>query len=116
MFDSRFYQDSYDLYRPTISTTAGGRQSVDAPGTATAANQSCHYSPKPGRTNFGERGVELVYDAAIHIPNGRDLRPTKVGEQPDYVKVGARWFTVLICWDAAGRGLHQTALLEERRP
>lgn len=115
MFDARFYSDSYDLYRLTVSTSNGGVQTLVEPGTATATAQSCHYNPRPGRFVATERGIELAYDATILVPPDRDLRPTKVGEQADRIKISSRSYTVLIVWDAAGRGFYKRAFLEEVR-
>ena len=115
MFDSRFFSNTYDLYRPTITTADTGAQTVTEPSSATSSSNPCHYVPKPGVWRMGEAGPDLEYDARILIPADQTLRPEKRGQQPDHVLIDSRSFVVMICWDAANQGLYKHVLLKERR-
>ena len=112
--DIRKFTDSYDLYRPTLSTTWDGRQQLAEPDAATASAQPCLFFPKPGQMQMGETGPMLDYDAYMLVPPDADLEPDAQGSQPDHVTIGGQTFTVLVVWDVAGRGGFQKALMKER--
>lgn len=114
MFDDRFFSDTYDLYRPTITTADSGAQTVVEPGTATSTGNRCKYFPAPGSWSMGAAGPDLEYDAIVLMPYAQTLKPEKLGEQPDHVKISSRMFVVMICFDAGGQGLYKQVLLKER--
>jgi len=113
--DARFFSDSYDLYRPTVTTGDSGEQTVADPDAATASDQPCRYFPTPGQVTPGETGLTLEYDAVILYPSAQTLRPEKFGQQPDHVEIDGRKFAVLIAWALAGQSYANKALLKERR-
>lgn len=116
MFDERFFTDTYDLYRPTVTTADSGAQSIVEPDLATARGRKCRYLPAPGGWRMGQGGPDVDYDAAMLIPASDSLRPEQKGDQPDYVEIDGRRFVVMVCWDAANLGLYRNVLLKERRP
>ena len=70
---------------------------------------------KNGATNDKE-GVEVAYDAMMHVPADATLYPTQKGEMPDVIKLtlhGARevalYFKVLLV--VSNRGETKTAYL-----
>ena len=114
-FDSRWYTDSYDLYRPTLATSDSGVQTITEPGTPTSADQPCRFfDGKPPAFVARDIGVEQDFDAVLLIPASQTLRPEAKGNQPDYVEADSRRFAVMACWDVAGRGMYKVALLQER--
>lgn len=115
MIDERRYTDSYDLYRPTVVTSASRSQTVTVPDTPTASAQSCLFFPKPGVLRPTPSGAELPYDARLHVPADRDILPAKQGDTADVVVVGAQTFTVLVAYAAAGRGQYKIVALKEQR-
>ena len=114
MFDDRFYSETYDLYRPTLSVSASRVQTIVTPGTATESGQKCHFVPKPGRFTVEAQGLAIDYDARMLIPNSQSLRPSAKGEQPDHVVIGSQTFVVLMCWQASGQSYCKVVLLQEK--
>ena len=124
MFDERFFADKYDLYRPTISTSAGGVQSVTEPNNATLSGKPCKFFSRVGATQpvgVAQRGYgpDFEFDAVMLTPIDADIRPAKKGEQPDHValilqgETVAQTFVVI----AVARNLnrYQRIYLLERR-
>jgi len=116
MYDSRMFSDSYDLYRPTITTSDTGEQTVTEPGTATSAGLRCLFRPKGAQvTGITEIGMDGDYDALLLVPATQTIYPDGKNTQPDHVKVGERYFVVQKVWNAANQGLFKIVLLTERR-
>ncbi len=113
--EDRFYTDQYDLYRPTVATSSSREQSLTVPDTATTESLRCLYFPTPGRFQQRATGIDLEYDAVLLVPDSHDLRPSKLGEQPDQIEIDSRRYDVLICWPMAGKTLGKKALLKETR-
>lgn len=114
MFDSRFFADTYDLYRPTVTTAATGEQSISEPATPTASAQPCHYVPHPSAWRPMPAGLDLEYDAVMFVPAAYVLRPAQRGQQPDVVEISGRRYVVMACWNAGGAGLYNRVPLKER--
>ena len=115
MFDSRWFTDTYDLYRPTITTADTGAQTFTEPDTATESDQPCRLFPGRNLVAFGATGPDVDYDAVLLVPAGADLRPEQKGQQPDHVEIDSRRYVVQAVWDAGGQGLYKKVLLSERR-
>ena len=116
MYDARYFSDTFDLYRPTVSTSDSHRQQVTEPGTATSTGNRCRYVPTPGTWRMGETGPDLAYDAKLLCPAGTDLQPHKRGDQPDTVEVDGRRYVVTIYFEPHAADLYGVALLDEQRP
>ena len=115
MFDSRFFSDAYDLYRPTVVTSDSGEQTISNPATATATAQPCRWFPTPGRLRVTDTGIDMDYDAVLLYPNAQTLRPEQHGQQPDHVKVSGREYVILAAWPMAGATHGKKALLREKK-
>jgi hypothetical protein len=115
MFHPGFFKDVFHTYRPTLVTTEDGVQYFTNPAEPTSSYQGGRFFPKPGRFFLGARGVEQSFDATLLVPASYDLRPAQRQQQPDHVKIGDRWYVVLVVWDAANLGHYKKVLLEEKR-
>ncbi|HUU34525.1 MAG TPA: hypothetical protein VMW48_10700, partial [Vicinamibacterales bacterium] len=116
MYDARYYSDTFDLYRPTVSTSASHRQQVTEPVTATSTGNRCRYVGTPGTwrmgaVHFGETGPDLAYDAKLLCPAGTDLLPIKRGDQPDVVEIDSRRFVVTLYFEPHAADMYGVALL-----
>lgn len=114
MFDARFYSDTYDLYRPTITTGASGNQTWAEPESATSEGNACKFfdGALPGFM-VDNLGIDQDYDATMLIPATQTLLPAKRGDQPDHVHTDSRKWVVLAVYDAAGQNLYKLVLLRE---
>jgi len=115
MPDDRMFTGTYDLYRPTVSTSASGDQSVALPNTPTAARERCLFFPSPAAFSQGPVGVDIDFDAVMLVPSANNIRPSDKDEQPDHVRIGCEEFVVKIVWNASGRGQFKRVLLERVR-
>ena len=115
MPDIRAFTDIYDLYRPTVSISTSGDQSIALPESATLTAQPCMFFPSPAAFGQGGIGLEIDFDAVMLVPASNDIRPTDRDEQPDHVKIGGEEFVVKIAWNAAGQERFQRVLLERVR-
>ncbi len=115
MYDARYFDATYDLYRPTVSTSESGVQSRAVPTTATASARPCRFFPTPGRMSRDARGLDMDFDAVLLAPAGADLRPAQQSQQPDVVHINSRRYTVLAVWPLAGAARGVKALLVETR-
>ncbi len=116
MFTPGRFNATYDLYRPTLSTTTGGVQTFAEPATPTASAQGCLFFPTPGIVQGGDAGMDLPYDATMYVPSSAAILPQHKGDQPDHVHVGSKKYLVLLAHDAAGRSMFYVVRLREIRP
>ena len=87
MFDAGFFPDRFDLYRPTITTSATGEKSRTFPGTPTNSSVACLFSPNAGRFMQRMEGIELNFDAELRCQVSVDIRAEKRGQKPDKIVV-----------------------------
>ncbi len=114
MFDDAYFDDVYDLFRPTESVSASGVASAAEPGTATSTAQPCKLIRKPGHFGANPAGADYDYHATLLTPASAGLRPEKRGELADVVLIDGESFTVVASWDAAAAGLYNRARLKEQ--
>jgi len=115
MPDDRMFTGTYDLYRPTVSTSTSGDQSIALPESATYSDQKCLFFPSPAAFSQGAVGVDIDFDASMLVPFANDIRPSDRNEQPDHAKIGGEEYVVKIVWDASGQGQFKRVLLERIR-
>jgi len=115
MPDDRMFTGTYDLYRPTVSTSTSGDQSIALPETATATGERCLFFPSPAAFSQGAIGLDIDFDAVMLVPSANSIRPSDRNEQPDHVKIGSEEYVVKIVWDASGQGQFKRVLLERIR-
>ena len=117
MFDERAYTDRYDLYRPTVATSASHTQTLTLPGSVTESSKPCLLFPKSSAGKWVSNiGADVDFDAVLLYPYSQTLKPAQSGQQPDYVVISSRTYLVVMAWPAAGRTYYNRALLKERRP
>jgi len=115
MFDTRRFTDSYDLYQPSVTTSASGSQTITQ-GAATLTNQPCLFYPRGTQpVSIGNIGPDADFDALLLVPHAASIQPGGKGEQPYHVTTGGKGYLVTRVWNASNRGLFKVVLLTERR-
>lgn len=116
MFDERMFSQTYDLYRPAVSSDSAHEQTVERPSTPTQTGLPCLFFPRtaqPFRTT--PAGIEFDHDAVMLVPMSASLRPEDRGQQPDYVRYGDDFYVVREVHDAGARGIYKVVLLSRSR-
>ena len=118
MYDTRQDPDRFDLYRPTVSTSATGERARTYPDTPTLSAQACLFSHGRGSFAVHEQGLSIDHDAEMRLPAGVDLRADERGEEPDKVVItrhaGASVaMNFVVVWVRNHHGRYKTAFLKE---
>ncbi|GEM_PF-6255866 len=116
MFTTKAFPETYDLYRPTAATGAGGAQRLTGLDASLRTAQPCRFLPRRGGgLEAGPAGAQAEGRAVLWVPADHEVRPTETGQLADQVVVRGRRYVVEQVTDVRGAGLFQEVQLRERR-